>query len=495
MQIWSAAQIRAWDAYTIANEPIASIDLMERAALACHRWILQSNYKESPFIVFCGKGNNGGDGLAIARHLHISGKTVQVIILEYGRKGTEDFQKNLTRLHDAAIPVSCITTPENIHPIPENGVVIDALFGTGLDRPLDALASTLVEHINNSGNPVISIDVPSGLFPDKSTKGFHVIKAWHTLSFQCYKLAFLLSENEPFTGELHILDIGLHPDFPRIHSPTYRFINRELVMRFYRQRNEFAHKGSQGHAALLTGQPGMMGAAILSSRACLRAGAGKLSCFIPQETVSLMQVALPEAICHPLAATDENVKVDLNEFDAWGAGPGLGKSEQAYHLIAQLLSAKTGKLVLDADALNLLADHPELLHQLPENTILTPHVGEWTRLAGKAANDFDRLEQVIAFAERHKCIVVLKGRFTFIADPEKRGYFNSTGNSGLAKAGTGDVLTGMITSYLAQGYSPLEAALLGVYLHGLAADQAVKSISKEALLASDVVESLAKIVV
>jgi NAD(P)H-hydrate epimerase len=495
MQIWSATQLRAWDAYTIANEPIASIDLMERAAMACYQWILKSEYNDKTFTVYCGKGNNGGDGLAIARLLHASGNKVQVIILEYGRKGSADFQKNLTRIHDAHIPVIYISSTDNIHPIPENDVVIDALFGTGLDRPLDALASKLVQHINASGNPVISIDMPSGLFTDTSANGQTVIKAHHTLSFQCYKLSFLLAENESFTGEIHILDIGLHPDFPRIHSPEYRFIDKELIARLYKPRNDFAHKGSQGHAALLTGQPGMMGAAILSSRACLRAGVGKLSCFIPEETVPLMQIALPEAICHPINKEEETLNAEIGNFDAWGAGPGLGKGKQAYHLIAQLLTANTGKLVLDADALNLLSEHPELLHQIPESTIITPHVGEWTRLAGKAANDFDRLEQVIAFAQRHKCIVVMKGRYTFIADPAGGRYFNTTGNSGLAKAGTGDVLTGIITSFLAQGYPPLESALLGVYMHGLAADHAIKHITKEALLASDVVDSLSKVVV
>lgn len=490
MMIRSSDEIRSWDAYTMANEPVTSVDLMERAARACHQWILESNYSDNNFRVFCGKGNNGGDGLALARLLHASGKKVNVVILEYGHKGTPDFQENLVRLHSLHLPVSFISTKENIHTVPNNEVIIDAVFGTGLDRAPDALASQVIQSINASGNTVLSIDIPSGLYADRSSRGQMVVKARHTLSFQCHKLAFLLAENEPYVGEVHILDIGLHPDFPRIHAPKYRFIDKELIAGFYKPVNDFAHKGSRGHAALMSGHTGMMGAAILSAKACLRAGAGKLTCFIPEETVPLMQVALPEAICSPIAPDDVSLNINESKFEAWGAGPAIGTSERQFHLLAQLIRSGIPKLVLDADALNILSLYPELISQLPENTILTPHVGEWERINGRSENDFQRLEQVMAFAENHHCIVALKGRYTFIADPKGRQYFNTTGNSGLAKAGTGDVLTGMITSYLAQGYSPLEAALSGVYMHGLAADRAIRTISKEALLASDVVECL-----
>jgi NAD(P)H-hydrate epimerase len=370
-------------------------------------------------------------------------------------------------------------------------MVIDALFGTGINKPLEGLAAAVAKHLNNAHSTVVSIDLPSGLDPDRSSIGQTIVKAAHTLSFQCLKLAFLLPENAPFIGQVHLLDIGLHPDFPKLFEPGYQFFDASMAAAFYKHRKPFAHKGTQGHAALVVGTPGMMGAAILAARACLRSGVGKLTCFIPSEGLEILQVAVPEAICK-LRDTDRNeFKAIFETFSALGIGPGIGTSDRSTQLFFDLLSVYNGRLILDADALNIVAAHPDRIGKWPSQTILTPHIGEWGRLAGKSLNDFERLEQVKAFSQKHDCIVVLKGRYTFIATPGGKCYFNGSGNSGLAKAGTGDVLTGIITSYLAQGYTPTEAALLGVYVHGHAADEAIKTINIDSLMASDVIDQLA----
>lgn len=493
MQIWNTSRIREWDHYTITNEPVASIELMERAAKACRDWLYDNGYAEKRFQIYCGKGNNGGDGLALARLLAQQGRQVTVCIMEFGTLGTPDFQENLARLHDTPVQLIFISDPSLLHPVPPEAILIDALIGSGLHKPLDGLAAAIATHINQSANEIISIDMPSGLFAERSSRKHTVVRATHTLSFQCYKLAFLMPENEEFAGKVHILDIGLHPDFEKIHQPDYRFIDGPLVKSIYRDRALFAHKGKQGHAALMAGSTGMMGAAVLAAKACLRAGVGKLTSIIPQTGLEIMQVAVPESLCMLSEEFAEAVLPRLAKFESMGIGPGIGTGTARTTEIQLVLAWFKGKLLLDADALNLLAQHPEWLGLLPPQTILTPHIGEWERLDGKPENDFDRIERARTYARQHRCIVVLKGRFTFVAAPDGQAFFNPTGNNGLAKAGTGDVLTGILTSFLAQGYPPLEAALLGVYFHGLAADLAVADISPEALLASDVIEYLGKI--
>jgi NAD(P)H-hydrate epimerase len=491
MIILESPRIREWDRYTIQNEPIKAVDLMERAANACVKWLHENGFRGRSFSIYCGKGNNGGDGLAIARILSSLGEKVSVQVLEFGHKGSLEFQENLVRLHTTPVPVTFISEVSSLHPIPSEDVIIDALFGTGIDKPLEGLAAAVAVHINNASGNVVSIDIPSGLYPDRSSLGHTIVKATHTLSFQCLKLAFLMPENAPFMGQVHLLDIGLHPDFPKLFEPHYHFFDESMAAAVYRHRQPFAHKGMQGHAALVVGATGMMGAAILAARACLRSGVGKLTCFIPPEGLEILQVSVPEAICK-MREVELNGRKALGEtFNAMGIGPGIGTSERSSQLIADLLESYEGRLVLDADALNILGAHPLRIGKWPSKTIITPHIGEWVRLAGKSHDDFERLEQVKAFSREHDCIVVLKGRFTFIASPEGKCYFNGSGNSGLAKAGTGDVLTGIITSYLAQGYAPLEAALLGVYVHGRAADEAIKTISIDSLMASDVIDRLA----
>ncbi|MBO9562903.1 MAG: NAD(P)H-hydrate dehydratase [Niastella sp.] len=490
MNIYSATDIRAWDEYTILHEPIAPIDLMERASLACFQWLLKYRNTETSFAIFCGKGNNGGDGLAIARLLAESDHSVTVYILEFGHKGTDDFQTNLARLHSSKATIKFISSEESIPTLTIGDIIIDALLGSGLNRPLEGLTASVVKHINNSGNEVVAIDIPSGLMVDSSSTGNTIVTATHTLSFQCYKPAFLVAENDSFIGILHILDIGLHPAFPAEHPSTHRWIDQAQVQSIIKPRKQFSHKGTYGHAAIVAGSQGMMGAATLSAKACLRSGVGKLTTHIPAVGYNIMQITVPEAMTYTAGKDYIEMAVNLEQYDAIGVGPGLGQHDSHKALLENIFQQCSKALILDADALNILGQHKELLQQLPLNTIITPHPKEFERLFGKAANDFERIQLAMRKAAELKIVIVLKGRYTLVATPEGIAWFNSTGNPGMATGGSGDVLTGIITGLSAQGYPATQAAIAGVYLHGLAGDIAVSYSSPESLIASDITEYL-----
>ncbi len=490
MKIFSAPQIKKWDAFTIANEPIASIDLMERTAKKCQRWLLENNYKEKHFHIFCGKGNNGGDGLAIARLLMQDHCNVTVYILESGNEGTVDFQTNLERLHQCSSDIHFIQSPGFFPSLQNNDLVIDALFGTGLNKPPEGISAALIGHINQFSVPVIAIDLPSGMFADSSSKGSYVINATHTLSFQNYKLAFLLPENEMFCGAIQLLDIGLHPEFEKEEETVFEMTDRALIKKIHRPRKKFSHKGNYGHAALCCGSYGMMGAAILSARSCLRSGVGKLSSYIPKCGYDILQASVPEAMC--ITTGDEYLlhAAGIEKFDAVGIGPGIGLYPTHIALLQEVFK-KTGKpMLIDADALNTIARDNTLLNAIPPLSILTPHPREFERIFGVVSNDFERLQLALQKSAAYGIYIVLKGHYTFISTPEGRGWFNSTGNPGMATAGSGDVLTGFITGLLAQGYPSLQAALLGVYLHGRAGDIAAEKLSPEAMIAGDIVDCL-----
>ena len=492
MEILSAEQIRAWDQYTIQHESITSIDLMERAAASCLSWLEQAGYLDRNFSIYCGKGNNGGDGLALARLLSALDCAVTVYILEFGNIGTEDFQANLARLHQTPVEIRFIQGPEHFHPVGPEDILIDALLGSGLNRKLEGVTARLAEHLNTSGNEIISIDLPSGLFADRSSKGNTIIRARHTLSFQVYKPAFLMPENEGWVGEVHILDIGLDPGF--LAGTSSEMLDPAIIHAIFKPRKSFANKGNFGHALLMAGAYGKMGAAVLAARACLRAGSGLLTCGIPGCGYTILQTALPEAML--LMDPDEKVHTTvpdgLDKYSVIGVGPGLGQDQLTVVFLHSLLQQYKKPVVVDADALNILASHPDFLSLLPPYSILTPHPKEFERLFGASADDFARLEKAREQAKKLGCIIVLKGHYTFIAMPGGRSYFNSTGNPGMAKGGSGDVLTGILTALLGQSYSPGEAALLGVYLHGLAGDLAAAAHSEESMLPSDLTDHLGK---
>jgi ADP-dependent NAD(P)H-hydrate dehydratase / NAD(P)H-hydrate epimerase len=492
MQILSREQIQAWDQFTIENEPIPSIDLMERAASRCFEWIRQQHWHGHSFKIFCGKGNNGGDGLAIARMLLQSGFSTIVYILENGKAGSQDFQENLQRLHDLTTDIHFLQSEDIFPAFQESDIVIDALFGSGLNKPLSGLAAMLVEHINGSKATIVSIDVPSGLFMDESSMGHPIIVAHHTLTFGVYKLGLLVQENAPFIGKVHLLDIGLHQRYLKEHTFHKELTELALARSIFKPRNEFSHKGNFGHALLIVGSYGKIGAALLATRACMRSGPGLTTVFVPRCGYAILQTAAPEA----MVMTDEkeehlsSLPGELDKYASIGIGPGIGTEDATRKIVSFITRRYTKPLVIDADALNILSLQKELLTNIPTDSILTPHPREFDRLFGDHSNDFERISTASAKARELKCIIVLKGHHTVIATPGGQLFFNNTGNAGMAKGGSGDVLTGILTALKAQGYESEQAAILGVYIHGMAGDLAASKFSTEAMLASDIIESL-----
>jgi len=496
MKILPIDKIRAADAYTIEHEPIPSIDLMERAATQLFKWITKHVDKTHPFILFAGPGNNGGDGLALGRMLGETGYEVKIYIVRYTDKTSEDFQVNYDRAVQLPnISVSDIRKVEDFPEIEEEYVVIDAIFGSGLTRPIKGFIAEIIEKINNSPAVKVAIDAPSGIFSDNSSvhnKGA-IVRADYTLSFQFPKLAFMMPENDPFVGEWHVLDIGLHHEYINSVTTNNFFSVKEDVVPIIKKRRKFSHKGTFGHALLIAGSYGKMGAALLAAEACLRSGVGLLHVHIPKVGYQIMQTALPEAMISLDRYDNYFSEVpDLGLCNTVGIGPGLGTEHQSQMALKLLIQEFTAPMVFDADALNILSENPTWLAFLPAGSILTPHPKEFERLAGKWDSDFEKMEKQRDFAKRHNLYVVLKGAHTSISTPDGKCYFNSTGNPGMATAGSGDVLTGIITGLLSQGYTPGQAAVLGVYLHGLSGDIAAKKLGQEAMIAGDMVKLLGK---
>ncbi len=496
MKILPVEKIREADAYTIAHEPIADIDLMERAAGKLFRWITKRVDASHRFYVFAGLGNNGGDGLALSRKLTEAGYEVDVFVVRYSDKNSESFGINYDRFKALGLKnLYDLKTVDAFPEVEEDAVVVDALFGSGLTRPVKGFPGEVIGKINNTPAVKIAIDVPSGLFVDVTSKTSDgaIVRADYTLTFQFPKLAFLLPENDIYAGRWHVLDIGLHREYiEKVSVNNFYVLKRDAAL-IWKPRKKFSHKGSFGHALLIAGSYGKMGAAVLSARAALRSGVGLLHVHVPQAGYVIMQTALPEA----MLSIDryENYFSDIPElamFNAVGIGPGLGTRHQSQMALKLLLQQFKLPMVFDADALNILSENKTWLAFLPHYSILTPHPKEFERLAGKWDNDFERLEKQREFAKKNQVVVVLKGAHTSICTPRGDCYFNSTGNPGMATAGSGDVLTGILTALLAQGYASVEAAVLGVYLHGLAGDLAAKKQGQEAVIAGDIIKNIGK---
>ncbi|MEN9685944.1 MAG: hypothetical protein RLZZ28_1730 [Bacteroidota bacterium] len=492
-KIFSADQLREADLATIRNEPIAPIDLMERAAGKCADWLQQHYSKAYKLYFFCGKGNNGGDGLAMARILAGAGYTIQLFLLAANDQLSDDCRQNKNRLLQTNPEI--IREINNITQLPEpcsQAVFVDALFGTGLSGEISGLHASVINWINEKECPVISLDIPSGLFADKSSvKNQCIVKATVTLSFQFPKLAFLFPENEAYTGNWEILPIGIDPEFIQKINTRNWLITHYCLRGILKKRNRFSHKGNYGHALLVAGSYGKIGAAQLAAKACLRSGVGLLTTMLPQCGYDSMQTAIPEA----MVITGDEVNqisgfVKTDSYQAIGIGPGIGCAEQTQQTFLHLLQNNPSPMVIDADALNILGMHKDWLSFVPENSILTPHPGEWERLAGKNEHHFLRQEAQLAFSIKWKVYIVLKGANTCTTTPSGLAYFNNSGNPGMAKGGSGDLLTGMITALLAQSYSPLHAALLGVYLHGFAGDLAAEKFGQAGMMATDIADML-----
>ncbi|MGE5424671.1 MAG: NAD(P)H-hydrate dehydratase, partial [Syntrophothermus sp.] len=456
MKILSTEQIREADKYTIKNEPISSINLMERAAGRCFLWFERNLIPGNRLVFFCGTGNNGGDGLAIARMMRQNDRNRQILVYVAGdpEKGSEDFRVNYKRLQDLGMKPETLTEEDSLPAIDAvEDVVIDALFGSGLGRPLEGIHAGIVHHLNASGAVIVSIDVPSGLFIDKTATSEKqtIIHADYTLTFSPPKMAFLFPENEIYTGRWEILDIGISRDFINDTPSLNYYLTAPEVADILKTRKKFSHKGNFGHALLITGSRGKMGAAVLAARACLRTGAGLVTSHIPASGNDILQIAVPETMVEP--DHDENILSeihDLTPYTAIGAGPGLGMAEQTAKTLKFLIQNAGRPLVLDADALNILGENKTWLSFLPAGSILTPHPKEFERIAWKTENDFERNERQRELSQKHGIYIVLKGAHTAITTPEGKCYFNSTGNPGMATGGSGDVLTGIITGMMAQ---------------------------------------------
>ena len=493
MKIFNIAQIQALDAETIKNEPIPSIDLMERAARSASNWI-SDHFPDTniPVKIFVGPGNNGGDGLAIATHLDAKDYVVHIYICEITPKKSADFQINLDRL-----PKRRYLVLESLHkqdPFPDlsESLVIDAIFGSGLSRPVEGYWSELINQINTHGGQIISIDIPSGMFADQ-IKDTVSIQATHTITFQMPKLAFFFRENCHKVGNWHILDIGLSPAFIKQEPSPYFMTDLAEIRTIFKTRSRFDHKGMFGHALLICGGYGKIGAAILAAKGCLRSGAGLLTVHIPKYAYQVLQTSVPEAMVeidrHEFYFSSKH---DISPYSVIGIGCGLGQKRTTEEGIQDLLENSHCPLVLDADAINILARNQEWLDLLPANSVLTPHPGEFRRLVGASKNSLESVHKQIALSKKYNIVIVLKGAFTSVSTPEGSCYFNTTGNPGMATGGSGDVLTGIITGLIAQDYSSIDSALLGVYLHGLAGDMAVAEIGENALIATDIVNYLGK---
>lgn len=492
MKILNVEQIQALDRYTINHEPIASIDLMERASGTFVEWFLRQFPEDGkPVAVFCGVGNNGGDGLAVARLLHQRFYEVTVYRCVISEHPSEDFAVNLQRLPARqAVAVHALEKGDALPDLPDRTVIIDAIFGSGLNRPVEGYWADLLTHLNGLPNTRVAIDIPSGVFADRPTEGTS-FQADHTFSFQLPKLAFFFPENNHRVGRWHVGNIGLDAAFiARTETPFY-YLQAEQVRRLLQHRHRYDHKGTFGHALLIMGSRGSIGAAVLATQACLRSGVGLVTTHVPRCGYDILQISVPEA----MVSVDRHLYQlseipDLTPYAAVGAGCGLGQHRTTVDALLELVRQADTPLVLDADALNILSRQENTLALIPRGSILTPHPKEFERLFGNSADGFEENERQRRYARELGVYIVLKRAHTAIACPDGSCYFNSTGNPGMATGGSGDVLTGIITGLLAQGYSAKSAALLGVYLHGLAGDLAAEALEHESLIAGDLVRYL-----
>lgn len=503
MKILTGTQHKELDRYTIENEPIDSIELMERASRAITAEIMQRWDKQRTVFVFAGAGNNGGDGLAVARLLFGQGYRVAVFLFNIKGKLSIDCKINRDRLlkiledntaHERLV-LKEITQGFDFPKVHSHDVVVDALFGTGMRGPLSGGFAVVVRKINSLHAHVVSIDIPSGLmcednaFTDRNT----AIHAELTLTIQLPKLAFLMADNANCVGEWKTVDIQLSPKGIAKASTPYSLIEEQDIRELLRTRSAFAHKGDMGHALMVAGCYGMAGAAILACKGCLRSGTGKLTLHTNAANNTIIQISVPEVVMWP----DKSNRVisdtpDISPFAAIGIGPGIGRDASTVHAVHEYLALADMPMVVDADALNILGEHREWMGHLPSGSILTPHVKELERMTGSCTSSYERLTRSIDLAQQYHVYVILKGHYSAICTPQGRVFFCPRGNAGMATPGSGDVLTGILTGLLAQGYAPGEAAMLGVWLHASAGDLAAEDLGEESMLASDIISHLGK---
>ncbi len=484
MKVLSSQQIREADQYTIVNEPIKSIDLMERASEAFVIKFLGLHPEMQPVFIFCGTGNNGGDGLAIGRLLKAIGWQIDIFIVGDTSKGSPDFVTNLDRTDSFHL----ISNESDFPDVSSNSIVIDGLFGSGLTRPVEGLHAKLIEFLNAIEAQRMAIDIASGLYSDEALpEGAIAFKPDYTIAFQVPKLVFFLPECEDYVGTWRVVEIGLDTDFIGTLDSNYYLTKKEYLKHSIPARSTFTHKNRVGRLLIVAGSKGKIGAAVLCTRAAFKAGAGLVNVHVPSCGTEILQISVPEAMVS--LDTGESIVENIPKTeDVVAIGPGLGTDPITVDAMKSFLHGCTIPLVVDADGINILAENSDLIKLLPEESILTPHPGEFKKLVGEWKNDFDKLEKLRAFCSRHHLNVVLKGAYSAVCDSRGIIHFNPTGNPGLATAGSGDVLTGVVGALLAQGISPFEALRLAVFLHGAAGDEAVRKQESPWIQASDIID-------
>ncbi|MCF8227073.1 MAG: NAD(P)H-hydrate dehydratase [Bacteroidales bacterium] len=494
MKIFTSETVAVIDDYTIKNEPIESIDLMERASSRLAWWYTRYFKINRNIAVFAGPGNNGGDALALARILIQRQYTVDAYLVSSSGKLSDDCKTNLDRLEkDMKKKVNRISNVSDFPKLSGNIVIVDGIFGSGLSRIAGGIYGKLIQYINSTGLEVVSIDIPSGLFGEDNRKndpGF-IIHAGNTLTFQFPFLSFFFVENAEYTGRWHVLDIGLNEDIIERTDTNYTLLTRRRIANLIHKREKFSHKGTYGNALCVVGSYGMMGAAVLTGEAVLRSGAGLVTLHVPGKGYQIVQTAFPEAIVSVDPSDNCFSRLpDLGKYSAVAVGPGLGTHQTSKTALMQLFEKVSVPLVIDADALNMIAGDAATIRNIPGRSILTPHPAEFDRIAGSSDDAWTRHEKQIEFSVKNNVTVVLKGAYTGISFPNGNYVFNTTGNPGMATGGSGDVLTGIIVSLLAQGMEPEDAAMTGVYLHGMAGDLAAEKNSAESMIAGDITKQL-----
>ena len=494
MKIFKTGQIRQIDSDTMRYEPIASIDLMERAARTLTNAIMNKfGERGNFFAIFAGPGNNGGDALAIARMLKIAGEKTEVWLINPKNKLSPDCKQNLKRLKNINTHIHICNNNFTPPQLPKNSIIIDGIFGSGLNKPAEGIFAETIRFINNSHAKRVAIDIPSGLHGEINNKSDadNIIQADTTLTLQFPKISFFMPKNDIFVGEWHILNIGLSSRAIEEQPSNLHYTERDEIAAMIHTRKKFSHKGNYGHALLIAGSCGMAGAAILAAKATLRSGVGLLSVCTPRCNNTILQTSVPEAMTLPGNGENHLLKPPATErYTAAAIGPGLGTAEDTEKALLQLIDTCNIPMILDADALNIISKHPETLEQLPANSIITPHPGEFARLTGGIKKREEQLETATKLAQKCNICIILKGAYTAVCAPDGNIYFNSTGNPGMATGGSGDTLTGIALALLARGYNATTAARIATYIHGLAGDIAAEKYGKTALTAGDIIDTL-----
>lgn len=488
-KILSSSQLCEADQYTIKHEPISSVDLMERAATSLFDHFVTIFNKNQKIAIIVGSGNNGGDGLVLARLLVQNGYEVSVFETGTSASFSMDYIHNRERIIQFGLPLNSVWN--QAVDWAKYDVCVDALFGSGLNRPVEEPISQLILDINRLAKKIVAIDIPSGLFAEENNIAEqHIIKAHYTFTFQTTKLAFLFPENEQFIGHYTVIDIGLHPDFMQQVASPFKLLLANTLNVQKLNRSKFAHKGSFGHVGIFAGSPGKMGASLLCSKACLSAGAGLVTALIPETFDAFFWSSAPEIMTKPYAVPTNFQAYNKDfPFTVMACGPGIGTDLLAYQFLKNMMSKTSQPMVLDADALTLLAKHHELWTHLPKNSILTPHLKELERLIGRSDNHYDRIKKTAQLAQLHQVYILIKGANSCVVSPDGTFYFNTTGNSAMATAGSGDVLTGIVAGFLSQGLNPFDAVCSAVYIHGMAGDIAVQH-NGHGLIASHLIQNL-----